>query len=84
MAFTSTIVSRTVFGNKKIVIGTYDGGGDNGGDIATGLHICEILIPVPSTATGNTTVAETFPIAGSAVTVASGADIDGAFIAIGA
>lgn len=83
MAFTSTVTQRTVMGNKRVHIGTFDGGGENGGDVNTGLRSCEILIPVPSTATGNTTVAETFPCAGSAVTIASGADVDGAWVAIG-
>lgn len=86
MAFTSTIVQRPIsLGNKRISMGSWDGGGDNGGDIDTGLRSCEFISLTPK---GSATVAgvactETLPVAGSAITIACGADVDGFWMAIG-
>jgi hypothetical protein len=86
MAFTSTITQRPIsMGNKRIAIGTWDGGGASGGDINTGLRSCEFISLTPK---GSATVAgvacdETLPCAGSAVTIACGADVDGHWMAIG-
>jgi len=86
MGFTSTITDTTVFGNKAVTWGTFNGGGDTAGDIDTGLRICE---HIDLTVYGAAAVAkaptnrETMPIAGNAVTVDIGADIDGYWWAFG-
>jgi hypothetical protein len=87
MAFVSTIIGRTVFGNKRVVVGTYtNGAADTGGDIDTGLRSCEALLLQPTGAAvvaSAPSVNETLPVCGNAVTIVNTADEDGIWIAIG-
>jgi hypothetical protein len=86
MAFTPVIVSHHVFGDKRIVIGTFaSDGGSTGGDIVTPLHHCEGLILTPKTSAPalECAVNETFPVAGAAVTIVTSANVEGYFMAIG-
>ena len=43
MAFASVISGRTVFGNKRMSWGTYTNTTSTGGDIDTGLGVCDFL-----------------------------------------
>jgi chorismate synthase len=66
MAFTSAIEDSSFQGNKKKTWGTYtNSGGGIGGDIKTGLRICEglTLKPKGSAVSANASVInETFPV----------------------
>lgn len=87
MAFAFEIQDQTVFGNKRIVFGTYtNGGGDTGGDIETGLTVCEsIQLTQTGSAvtTGAPVVNETLPVSGGDVTIVTDDGADGTFFAIG-
>ena len=87
MAFTSAVTQKTVFGNKRVHIGTYtNGSGDTGGDIETGLNKVEacVLIPTGSSVQTNAPVAnETFPLESGDVTIVTDDNADGAWVAIG-
>jgi hypothetical protein len=87
MAFSSTITGRCIAGNKTITFGTFTNtGGSSGGDINTGLHMCEFitLTQAKSAVVANDPVVnETLPVAGSAVTIVTDADEDGYWMAIG-
>ena len=87
MAFTSTIQQKGIPpGNYRIAFGTFDGGGENGGDVSTGLNRVLWFIPYPSGSSGpaaQIAVNETFPLAGGTVTIACGADVDGYWVAGG-
>ena len=85
--FTSVILGTSVWGDKKVSWGTFTpAGGSTGGDINTGLKICEQIelqytgssastdVPVPN---------ETFPFDGSAVTIVTVADTAGIWFAWG-
>jgi hypothetical protein len=88
MAFASAVVQRPIsVGNKRWSWGTYtNGSGDTGGDINTGLSLCEVIMLQPG---GSAVIAtapvvnETLPVAGSAVTVVTADDEDGTWFAIG-
>lgn len=88
MAFSYTKdTGDQVLGRLKMTTGTYtNGSGDTGGNIDTGLTMCEMLLLQPkgdsAIATANA-VNESFPIAGSAVTVVTADDEDGYWIAFG-
>lgn len=87
MAFASAVVEETVFGNKRVVIGTFaSSSSGTGGDITTGLTNCDafFLQPKGSAVTANESVVnETFPLAGGVVTIVTDADLTGTFMAIG-
>jgi hypothetical protein len=86
MAFSSTIAGRSRIGNKRLHWGTWDCTGVTGGDIDTGLIICEsiILQPVKSAVVANQeTVNETVPIDGSAITIVTNSGDIGLWQAIG-
>lgn len=87
MAFSSAITDLSVFGDKKVSYGTYtNGGSDTGGDIDTGLDVCENIRLQPkgsAVIANNPVVNETLPIAGSAVTIVTTADEDGYWVAFG-
>ena len=87
MAFVSAITRRSIEGDHSIVYGTYtNGGGDSGGNIDTGLAICESIdfYPTGSSAVATASVVnETMPCAGNAVTVVNAADEDGIWRAVG-
>jgi hypothetical protein len=81
MTFSSTITSYSKSGDKIVTRGTYtNGSGDTGGDIDTGLTVCEFIQLQPS---GSSVIAtapvvnETLPVAGSAVTVVTADNEDG-------
>jgi len=87
MAFESAIVRRSIEGDRTVVYGTYtNGGGDTGGDIDTGLAICEDLDLRPGGSSAIVTAAtvnETLPCAGNAVTVVTADNEDGTWKAVG-
>ncbi|RSD36521.1 MAG: hypothetical protein CI952_38 [Methanohalophilus sp.] len=87
MAFAYEVTDRGVFGDKKYTRGTYTNAlGDTGGDINTGLGLCEMLILQPTGASAIATapvVNEILPVDGSAVTVVTADDEDGMWIAFG-
>jgi len=87
MAFTSAITDRSVMGNKRVHFGTYNSaGGSTGGNINTGLKLCEHLQLQPGGAAAEAVapvVNETLPVDGSAVTIVSGADDTGYWQATG-
>jgi len=86
MAFAYEVTSHHVFGEKRICIGTFtSSGGDTGGDIVTPLHLCEQMILTPKTSAPavECAVNETFPVAGSAITIVTSANVSGYFMAIG-
>lgn len=90
MAFSSTILGRTVWGDKRVHFGTYDtSGSETGGDIDTGLSRVEFMIlqGTGSSVTADAPVInETITkggIDGSAVTVVHTKSSDGYWLAIG-
>lgn len=87
MAFASTVIEQGVMGDKKYSRGTYtNGSGDSGGDIDTGLAICQELYMQPTGAAviaSHPSLNEDLPIAGSAVTVINTASEDGNWFALG-
>ena len=86
MAFSSSVVQRPISnGNMLVSWGTWDGGGDNGGDIDTGLRRCYFITLTPLTSAPSEAPAanETFPCDGSAVTIDCNADVDGIWMAWG-
>ena len=89
MAFSSTITESTTFGDKKITFGTFTTSStDTGGDINTGLAMCEFIKLNYSTSAGATCpmVNETIVkggIAGSAITIVHAASADGYWWAFG-
>lgn len=89
MAFTYTKTTDPVefIGRKKISYGTYtSSGGGTGGDIDTGLEVCENLQLQPkgsAVVANQPAVNEDMPIAGSAVTIVTTADEVGTWIALG-
>lgn len=87
MAFSSTVTQRPIaFGNKRMCWGTWDGGGETGGNINTYLKKVEFM---SVSAAGSSIVAdaptinETFPCDGSAVTIIVTSDTDGYWFAVG-
>ncbi len=87
MSITDTFVGRSVVGDKCMTWGTYtDSGAATEDDINTKLHLCEMFIIQPygsSVASNASVVNETFPIAGSAVTMRTDASQAGMWIAFG-
>ncbi len=88
MAFTSTKTGETVWGDKRVTWGTYTNsvGSGTGGNIDTGLVMCEMLTIIPSysaVAANAPVVNETFPVAGSAVTIVTDAVMNGYWLAFG-
>lgn len=84
MAFASAVTFKTVFGNKRVHYGTY--GGSTGGNINTGLRLCEHiqLQPKSSAVEANApAVNEDMPCAGDAVTVVHDSGGAGTFMAVG-
>lgn len=72
MAFTSTITRKENAGSEKKNHGTYTSAdASTGGDINTGLKVCDsILLQPKGSSVGNAPmVDETLPVAGGAVTI---------------
>lgn len=86
MAFTSSILSKFVWGNRRVRMGNWDSTGVTGGDIATGFKITEICIighKGSSTEAASAVINETFPLASGSVTIVATAGDAGYWIAIG-
>lgn len=86
MAFSSTVIDRTVFGDKRIVTGTFDGSGVTTGDVATGLSRVEafMVTSVGSAIVADSpTVNETLPLAGGDVSLIFTSGKAGNWMAIG-
>jgi hypothetical protein len=89
MTFSATLstVIPIVFGDRKMTMGKYvNTASTTGGNIDTGLKICERIILQPSAGTviaNNPVVNETLPVAGNAITIVTSAGEDGDWIAFG-
>jgi hypothetical protein len=87
MAFSSTITEQTDFGSKKVSFGTFSTSStDTGGDIDTGLAMCEFIYLQHTGEAVEATIPsvnETLPCAGSAVTIVHGASAEGFWWAFG-
>ena len=86
MALVQAITDKTVFGNKRIVYGTYDCNGVTGGDIATGLARVEgFFMQSQGTAVeaNSAVVNETLPLNGGDVTIVTDSGDTGFWLAIG-
>jgi len=87
MAFTYTILGQTIFGNKRIVYGTFaSADGSTGGDIETGLTVLENLqctLTGAAAAANALAINETFPLSGGVATIVTIANLSGTFLAIG-
>ena len=88
MAFAYVVKDVTVFGNKRIVEGTYDcsSGSVTGGDIVTGLNRVDqffIQEKGSSVATNRSVVNATLPLASGTVTIVTDASQLGTWLAIG-
>ena len=86
MTFSNTITDGGVMGAYKIAWGTFTNTSTTtGGDLDTGLRICHSIILTSSTAAsaGQSSVYETLPIDGSAITVVTSAGVDGTWFAVG-
>ena len=74
-------------GGKMYSFGTFtNGAADAGGDIDTGLRVCENLTlqhTAAAVVTNAAAINETFPCDGSAVTIVTDANADGIWFAIG-
>jgi hypothetical protein len=80
MAFSSTITSYGKSGDKIVTKGTFTASGsETGGDINTGLTVCEsmYLQPKSSAPAEQCAIDETFPCDGSAVTIVTTTGVDG-------
>jgi hypothetical protein len=85
MAFTSAVTERTIMGNKRVHFGTWTTD-TTGGDIDTGLKTCEFITLQTSGAAvsaDQSSVNETLPVAGSAVTIVCTSGADGYWMAMG-
>ncbi|MCG7853278.1 MAG: hypothetical protein MIO92_12220 [Methanosarcinaceae archaeon] len=86
MAFSSAVTFKTIFGNKRVHRGTFDCSSATGGDIDTGLRLCEgidLTLMGSAVATNAPAVNETLPVAGSAVTIVTDAGQKGYWMAMG-
>ena len=87
MAFTSAITKRAVMGSYKVAWGTFtSAGGSTGGNIDTGLtlvHSIQLTTSGASAVADSTSVNETLPADGSAITIVSTANATGYWFAVG-
>tara|TARA_R110000751_G_scaffold78908_1_gene159258 strand:+ start:179 stop:454 length:276 start_codon:yes stop_codon:yes gene_type:complete len=87
MAFTYTLTSNTVMGNKRIAIGTFtNSAGGTGGEVVTGLNRVDFMTLTTTgtiAAPGELVVNETLPLESGSVTIVTSADIVGVWMAIG-
>jgi len=80
MAFTSTVTGSTVFGNKRVVFGTYAStAGSTGGAIVTGLTAVNYFDANSATATPSTIVT----VSGGTATITTTANQTGMWKAEG-
>jgi len=87
MAFSSTVTDTSVFGDRKVVYGTFtNSGGSTGGDIDTGMDRVDFIslqVKGSSVVSDVPVVNETLPCSGNAVTVVTTANAIGYWFAIG-
>ncbi len=87
MSIASTFVGRSVQGNECMTWGTYtDSGAATEDNIDTKLHMCTRMLLQPygsAVAASAAVINETFPVAGSAVTIRTIASQVGLWIAWG-
>ena len=87
MVFSSTVSKSIVMGSRKVKFGTYTGTGVTTGDVATGLKVVEVFVPIAggsSVVADATTVNETLPLKnGGAVTIIFTSGTSGFWMAIG-
>jgi len=82
MAFAYTIKKTSVFGDVRVVMGSYtNGSSDTGGAIKTGLN--EVFYFNSDCETSQAATVNKVAISGGDVTITTAADEDGKFIAIG-
>lgn len=82
MAFVDTVSGRTVYGNHRVVWGTYaQGETDAGGDIETGMDVVYGFSTVPTGQVGST--APKYSVSGGTVTLVTDNGVDGNWIAFG-
>ena len=86
MAFAYVVNVSFTIGAKKIVTGSYTNAvAGTGGDIDTGLSVCESFVCSPAAAAvTNAHVAnETFPVSGGVITIITANTESGCFVASG-
>ena len=87
MAFTSSVDSYGILGDRRCTRGRFEqGGSDTGGDIDTHMTMVELLLFQIENATATADVPvvnETFPCDGRAVTIVTPAGVSGVWCAIG-
>ncbi len=86
MAFSNTIAGRTVAGNKRLHYGAWDATAVTGGDIDTGLTVCQSIMLTHLGSAVEAAVAvvnETLPVAGNAITIVCTSGDAGYWMAIG-
>lgn len=86
MAFSSSIVKKYVWGNRRVHSGSWDSTGVTGGDIDTGLKVTEICLLMhtgTSVEAAGAVINETFPLASGSVTIVASSGDAGGWIAIG-
>lgn len=88
MTFSSSILSRMFWGSQRVHWGSFtNGGADTGGDIDTGLYLCEGIVLVFKSGAAMAAapvVNEDFssgPLDGSAITIVTEAGADGYWLA---
>jgi len=77
---------KTVWGNKRIVIGTWSAGGTTTGEIVTGLKFVDFFVPLEKGTTPGTAMVKTnenFPFASGTVTIACTSGTRGQWVAVG-
>lgn len=86
MALTQAISGTTKAGDKFMSWGTFNAASVTGGDIDTGLKICESMMLTHNGSAVETSVMvvnETFPVAGNAITFVCNTSDTGYWFAIG-
>ncbi len=92
MTFTAVAIDKVPnrVGDRKMVVGTYESSGSTaGGDINTGLRICEHLslqalgTAVTSQPVVSAGAATAFPRSGASITIVTGPSADGLWMAYG-
>lgn len=88
MSFSYAIQHRSVFGNKRVVIGSFtNDGGNTGGAILTGLvgkvDYFSITEKGAAVVANRSVINETLPKAGGSITVVCDANVNAYWMAIG-
>jgi hypothetical protein len=86
MVFATAIVGRDVMGAKAVSWGTFACTGVTGGDIKTGLHLCQMILLQPNNTASPTEqcdVNKTLPYDGSAITIVTTTGVCGYWLAWG-